>query len=249
MGSVANPFYNTTTSLPSPSTASTANPYAPQVPMGTSASSSPGFSAYSSPYTTSSPTTPGIVAPSQNPNSGEVGVSGTGASLGFPTTTSGQQQLQQSLNKTYGSGLGTMLYNFLASGAGYNQSAINNLISAMQPGFESAQQNLMQQFSAGGNRFGSGAQIGLASLQSQEQLDVGQLESQMYEQSVNDYINVLMGASSADATRILQSGSGSILSGLLGSGLLSSIGGSTLEGLSGGGGLSDVLSSIAGGLE
>lgn len=157
------------------------------VPVGTTA---PG---------TGSPTATGSSAGANTPSS-------AGAALGVPTTTAGQNKLLQSLNKAYGSGVGTMLYNFLAGGAGYNQTAINNLIASLQPGFNTDQTNLMQQFSASGNRFGSGAQIGEATLEGQEQLDVGQLETQMYEQSIQDFINVMMGAASGSNARKLQAG-------------------------------------------
>ncbi len=42
----------------------------------------------------------------------------------------------------------------------------------------------------------------MADLASQQQLQVGELETQMYEQSVSDYISVLMGAAGMDAKRI-----------------------------------------------
>jgi hypothetical protein len=153
---------------------------------------------------------------------GTTGVSGVGQSLGFPTDKYGQNKLLQTLNKAYGTGLGTMLYNFLASGAGFNQDAINNLIASLQPGFELDQQNLLSSFSAGGNRFSSGAQLGLSNLQGAEQLDVGNLETQMYEQSVTDFINVMLGAASGSNARKLQAGAA-------GSGLLSQIVGAGLS--------------------
>jgi hypothetical protein len=97
--------------------------------------------------------------------------------------------------------MGELVFSFLQSGAGYNPQAINNLLAGLQPGFERQTQNLMQQFSAGGNRFGSGAQIAAGDLASQQQLQVGELETQMYEQAVSDYMNVLMGASGASTQR------------------------------------------------
>jgi hypothetical protein len=161
-------------------------------------------------------TAPGAGSPIINrTNSGANTPSAGGAALGVPTTTGGENKLLQTLNKAYGAGLGTMLYNFLAGGAGFNQTAINNLIASLQPGFELDQQNLLSSFSAGGNRFSSGAQLGLSNLQGAEQLDVGNLETQMYEQSVQDFINVMLGAMSGSNARKLEAGQAT--SGLIGS--------------------------------
>lgn len=180
----------------------TSMPMLPQGAVSTSATSGiPSFYG-------ASPTTPGggtgIVAPANNPKSGAVGITGTAAGLGLPTTTQGQHQLWDQLSKTYGSGMATTLMNFLASGAGFNQDAVNNLIAALKPGFTTDQQNLLTEFSAGGNRFSSGAQFGLSNLEGQEQLDIGQLETQMYESAVQNYMDILSGTSSADASRIAQ---------------------------------------------
>ena len=148
--------------------------------------------------------TPSVPATSLGTSQGAGSVGGVAQSLGFPTNNKGQNNLFKNLQKTYGAGIATTLMNFLSSGAGYNQTAINNLVAGLQPGFNLDQQNLLQNFSAGGNRFSSGAQLGLSNLEGQEQLDVGQLETQMYEQSVQDYINVMMGAAGASSQMQLQ---------------------------------------------
>jgi hypothetical protein len=124
--------------------------------------------------------------------------------------------MYQSLQKTYGAGTAHAILDFLTTGAGFNQDAINNLFASLQPGIERGTENLETQFSATGNRFGSGAQIGTADYLSQVQLNEGQLETQMYEQSVNDYINTLMGVAGGNASRIANSPStlDNILSGL-----------------------------------
>jgi hypothetical protein len=131
-------------------------------------------------------------------------VSPLGGALGVPTTGEGENKTLNSLNKTFGAGLGTAIYNFLAGGAGFNQDAINNMLAAMQPGFNQANENLITQFGSSGNRFSSGAEIGLADQQSQQVLSEGQLETQMYEQSVNDFIGVLMGSAQLSANRKAQ---------------------------------------------
>jgi hypothetical protein len=212
------------------SVSSTANPYAPVMTTG-GTGTIPGASPYNStspasgllPFQSTGGPTSGTGTPVPlsgtatgagsptvtNSSAGATTPSSAGAALGVPTTTGGENKLLQSLNKAYGSGMGTMLYNFLAGGAGYNQTAVNNLIASLQPGYEQDQQNLLSAFSAGGNRFGSGAQIGEATLEGQEQLNIGQLETQMYEQSVSDYINVMMGAASGSNARKMQSSAAS----------------------------------------
>jgi hypothetical protein len=124
--------------------------------------------------------------------------------------------LQKNLISTYGKGMGAALFQFLQGGAGFNQDAINNLFASLQPGIERGTESLMEQFSTSGNRFGSGAQIGEADYLSQVQLNEGQLETQMYEQSIQNYISTLMGTGSANASRMANSPSFmDTLSGLL----------------------------------
>jgi hypothetical protein len=199
--------------LPSgPSSTSSSSPVVnPYNPQGTTSTFSLPFAADSGPYASTSllapPGSTGTSAPPPNTGSsgsGATGVNPIGAGLGMPTTGKGENKTLQSLNKTFGAGLGTAIYNFLAGGAGFNQAAVNNLIAALQPGYQQDQQNLMTEFSAGGNRFSSGAQIGLSNLESNEQLNTGQLETQMYEQSVNDFIGVLMGSAQLSANRKAQ---------------------------------------------
>lgn len=151
-----------------------------------------------------------------------------------------------SLKKTYGDGMAHMLMNFLQSGAGYNQSAINNMLASLQPGIERGQENLMEQFSASGNRFGSGAQIGLGDYLSQVNLNEGQLVSQMYESALQNYMNVMMGTANTDAGRIANSPStmDSIMGGL---GLASTGAGALADAGVGsaGGGVDSVLAGLA----
>jgi hypothetical protein len=142
-------------------------------------------------------------------------------------------RLFDSLKKTYGDGAAHALLDFLSSGAGFNQNAINNLFASLQPQIERGTENLMSQFSASGNRFGSGAQIGLGDFLSQVNLNEGQLETQMYESAITNYLNVLMGTSGKGADRIAASPSGldSILGGI-------GVGGQAA------GGLSSIISAI-----
>src|SRR5882724_804505 len=104
-----------------------------------------------------------------------------------------------SLKSTYGDGMAHMIMDFLMTGAGFNKDAVNNLLASLAPGIERGQENLMEQFSVSGNRFGSGAQIGLADYLSQVNLNEGQLITQMYEDSLNKFMEVMMGTSSQHA--------------------------------------------------
>jgi hypothetical protein len=227
-----NPTGNTlTVPFGSPVSLSGGNPMMPQVPSGvTSTVNNPYSGGVSTPTNSSNTalTTSGITfgadqspygapvvpgggsptVPPNNPTAGSVGVNSISQSLGAPSTTQGQHQVWSGLAKTYGAGFATALQNFLNSGAGFNQDAINNLLAALQPGFNQDQQNLLQNFSSSGNRFSSGAEIGESNLMSQENLDVGQIETQMYEDAVNNYIGVLTGTAGQTASRIQNQTSG-----------------------------------------
>jgi hypothetical protein len=112
------------------------------------------------------------------------------------------------LKGTYGDGMAHMILDFLTSGAGFNQQAINNLLASLQPGIERGQESLMSQFSASGNRFGSGAQIGLGDYLSQVNLNEGQLITQMYESALNNFMEVMMGSSGMTSKANMNSPSG-----------------------------------------
>lgn len=185
--------------------ASGTNPYMPFInpTAATSSGTNPnpyaaGFPANEGGYPTGNPAgsgSSGSTPPAFGGDKGLGPVSQNAQNLGFPADNRGQKELFTNLKNTFGEGMATTLMNFLSSGAGFNQQAINNLIAAMQPGFNKANQDLLQNFSAGGSRFSSGAALGLSNLQSQEQLNIGSLESQMYEKSVSDYMDVMMGIS------------------------------------------------------
>jgi hypothetical protein len=200
------------------------------------------------------PATPGINAGPYGTSGGSPlpggGTNATGANASDPfgfgqMTNKDKGRMFDNLKKTYGDGMAHMLMDFLSSGAGYNQQAINNMLASLQPGIERGQENLMEQFSASGNRFGSGAQIGLGDYLSQVNLNEGQLVTQMYEDSLNKFMDVMMGTAGQNAGRIANSPSvwDSIMSGM---GLASS-GAKGLEAAGVGGG-SGTLSSILSGL-
>lgn len=205
-----NPTGNTTVPLvdnpPQIGSTSGTNPVLPtnNLPSGAPATNTydptsvvPTFGANSGPYSPTSLTT--------SPTASAGGTSGTPISAGgvggamAGMTQKGYNDFLHELDKTFGEGTGSMIASFLNSGAGFNQDAINNLFAALQPGYNRAQQQMVDQFSTSGNRFGSGAQIGLADLQSQQLLNEGQIETQVYEQSVSDYLNTLLNVGDTNA--------------------------------------------------
>jgi hypothetical protein len=237
-----------TSSVPSTGTSSGQNPVLPptNLPPGAPASN---------------PYAPGSAVPTFGANSGG-GYSPTNLVGGGGTPGSGSgssplggisnlspadaKRLHDELGATYGNGVAAAIMSFLQGGAGFNQAAINNLFAALQPGIERGTESLMQQFSTSGNRFGSGAQIGLADYLSQVQLNEGQIEAQLYETSVSDYINTLMGITGGTKEHLANSPSlfeqiTSPLADLTGSHTLPGFGGGSSSGGGGGGGIGQQL--------
>ena len=196
--------------LPSGPTSTVSNPYSAGLTPASTSTGTPavptaaGTTATPTNLLTGTTSAAPSAASTTNWGAGATGTSPIGAELGVPTDNTGENKTLQTLNKTFGSGLGTAIYNFLAGGAGFNQAAINNQFAALQPGYAQDQQNLLTEFGSSGNRFSSGAQLGLSNLQGTELLNEGQIESQEYETAVTDYINVLMGAAAPSATRKAQ---------------------------------------------
>ena len=183
----------------SPSGPASSNPYG-IVPTDV-ASSAPAFPANTGPYPSSTNLAPPAGSPTTNV--------GQAASSPFSFLQSMSpkdlSRLFDSLKKTYGDGMAHMLLDFLTSGAGFNQQAINNLLASLQPGIERGTESIMEQFSAMGNRFGSPAATGLGDFLSQVNLNEGQLVTQMYEQAINNFMDVMMGTASTGAKRIASS--------------------------------------------
>lgn len=219
-----------------PGSSKGANPLLPAMTPG-----GPSSTVNTNPYDIVSSSTPGVrptamtspsaTSPTFGANAGPypTGVPGatstTGGAAGTPAqfggflsgmTSKDISRLFDSLKKTYGDGMAHMLLDFLQGGAGFNQQAINNLFASLQPGIERGEEDLMSQFSASGNRFGSGAQIGLGDFLSRVNLNEGELETQMYESALNNFIEVMMGTATKGADRIAASPTGldSILAGI-----------------------------------
>jgi hypothetical protein len=167
----------------------------------------------------SNPYAPGSAVPTFGANTGggytSTNLAGGGSTTGKPGSSpsnilSGMspadiKRLHDELGNTFGNGVAAALMSFLQGGAGFNQDAINNLFASLQPGIERSTESLMEQFSTSGNRFGSGAQIGLADYLSQVNMNEGQLETQMYEHSIDNALSTLMGLTKGTETTLANS--------------------------------------------
>ena len=143
--------------------------------------------------------------------------------FGAPQTTAMQNDIAKGMQTAgFSGGVGTALSEFLMNGAGFNPAVAQALIAAMQPQIAKGQANLMGQFGAQGLAGGSPAALGMGDYLAQTNLDVGTLLSGMYEQSVNNYMDVLL------AGKTPQQQGGGIL-GALGS-LIGGIGGTSTGG-------------------
>jgi hypothetical protein len=232
MGSpISNPLYagftptnptGTQVAVPGSTSSSGQNPLLPST--GTSSSAPGSTNPLTAGFTSSTVPTFGANGPGATSLTGAPAMPATNVAqaasspIGGMSSMSPQDisKLYSGLSKTYGDGPAHAILDFLTSGAGFNQSAINNLFAAMQPQIERGTENLETQFSATGNRFGSGAQIGTADFLSQVNLNEGQLETQMYEQSIQNYLSTLLSTSQTGAQRIANTPStlDNVLSGL-----------------------------------
>lgn len=164
------------------------NPMIPAMPAGqgvnTAAPMPPGST---DPYSTSGATSalaslgaPGTGGANSNVGQGQFGYTGS--------------DLAQSFQKSgVAGGAGTALAQFLNTGAGYSPQVANALVAAMQPQFAKGASNLMEQFGAAGAASGSSAALAMGDYEAQTNLAVGQLLSGLYEDSVKNYMDVLMG--------------------------------------------------------
>lgn len=135
---------------------------------------------------------------------GSLGFGGTpsGGPGGGPSWTPNQNDFIKAMHKAgFSAGDAALLYNFIASGAGFNQGAVNQVLgatfAAQQPQINRGEADILEHFGSMGLGMSSPAAIGLGDYLSQVSLGQGQLAAQtemgMYEQSVADYLSVLMG--------------------------------------------------------
>jgi hypothetical protein len=165
-------------SVGSPSVGGNVNPFLPVPTGGTSVA--PMTSTSAQPVTTLGAT---------------AGLGGANPNTLFGGSTLSFGSLENNLTKAgYPGGIASLIASFLQSGAGFNPKVAQALIDAIGPSIERGTENIMEQFSAMGNRFGSPAAVGLGDYMSQVNLNIGEIFAQMYETSVSDYLSILTGA-------------------------------------------------------
>jgi hypothetical protein len=89
-------------------------------------------------------------------------------------------------------GIAALLAGFLQSGAGFNPQVAQALINALGPQIAKGKADISEQFSALGNRFGTAEAYGMGTFESDVSAEIGKIFAGMYEQSVSNYLNVLM---------------------------------------------------------
>jgi hypothetical protein len=173
------------------------------VAVPSSASSNPSIGGSSNPFLLPVPsgqssmplTTPAMPANTVGSTGTSTGLGGTNIYSGLWGGGQNKQGIIKALKGTgIPGGIASLLAEFMMSGAGFNPQVAQALINAMQPQVERGTENIMEQFSAMGNRFGSPAAVGLGDFESQVNLNMDQIFSQLYEDSVQNYLSILMGA-------------------------------------------------------
>lgn len=140
--------------------------------------------------------TAGGVGPGGDPTQAAAGLNpatifGSGASGGAvaPTAT---DFINSAYKAGYHYGDAMMLWNFLQGGAGFSPQVANAYIAAMQPNVQRQQASLLEQFSGMGNRYGSPAAVGMGDFMSQVNLNEGQIFAGLYQNAVQNYMDVLL---------------------------------------------------------
>lgn len=122
---------------------------------------------------------------------------GGSSSLGVPGSGGGFPGLPQvnghDLDKIYGKGVGQAIAQFLNSGAGFNQNVVRAEQNAAMPIEARGRENIMNAMGGHGLGTSSSAAIGLGDFETQFSSQLENLFAQQYEQSVSNYLNVLMG--------------------------------------------------------
>jgi hypothetical protein len=141
----------------------------------------------------------------------------TGGIPGGSSMFSGLPQISgKDLDKIYGKGVGGALAAFLNSGAGFNPAVIQAQQNAARPLEARGIENIMNAMGGHGLGMSSSAAIGLGDFESQFNAQLQSIFAQEYENSVSNYLNVLMGVKGDAKEHQAQSSNWmSILSGLV----------------------------------
>lgn len=204
------------------------NPMMPQMP------SNQQWPTLSSPYSFSANTGgSGAPAPMVNPMMGNMGGAlGENLARGFrasgvPTNIAGS------------------LADFLKSGAGYNPQVLQALIAQLQPQIQRGQADIMEQFGGMGLGQSSAGAIGMGDFMSQVNLNESQMATQLYEQAIQNYLQVMLGGTNYQNQQHQPGFWESFGENLLGKGVGALMGG--VGSLAGGGGFGAGVSNTLGG--
>lgn len=185
----------------------------PPTPMSSVMTGQPSIGGNTNPFLPTVPSgqqSPSLTSPSFPANSGPAGTPGLGGTNVYNLVGGDRSQtdLKKAFQQTGTPGaFADLLAEFLRSGAGFNPQVAQALINAMRPNIERSTENIAEQFSATGNRFGSPAAVGIGDFESQVNLNMDQIFAQLYEQSLNDYLTILTGAGKKAPTFGTQFGS------------------------------------------
>jgi len=168
--------------------------YVPGSPATPSTTPTSGTTPTATDTTLGATTAPPLTIPGGGPLGVTIGQNAPGVS---PKDTA---RLLKELQHVYGKGIGSALYQFLTTGAGYNPNVVEAEIQQMQPQIQRGYNTLQEQFAAAGAGGSSAAGIGGADYLSQVTADENALFAQQYEQAINNYMNILMGVKGEAAT-------------------------------------------------
>lgn len=129
------------------------------------------------------------MSPSGNPLSG----TNLASTLGLGANGGSAHDFVAAMRKAgFSAGVAGELWNFLQSGAGFNQDALNALFQSMQPQIQRGEEDILEQFSGMGLRNGSPAGVAFGDYLGQVNANQMKAEFDMYNQAVSNYMNVLL---------------------------------------------------------
>jgi len=145
---------------------------------------------------------------------GSFGQNPTGANIfGMNPNSNGYQWLSSnnsSLTKTYGKDSGSALGQFIQSGAGFNQNALNALFDSMQPQEYAQEATISNQQGDQGTRFSSANDFAQSNYQAQVNSTQTQAEFNQYDQSIQNMMSILMGSKNVpqqnNTSQLIESG-------------------------------------------
>lgn len=192
MGSMASPFFSN--NAPPPIPGGYGNPTGANIGFNIGATGKPSTSgAPAFPMFGPSNQTGLNASPFGTSNTGMAGLSsGLSGIGGVAAPGSKDDNLGHELVHAYGEGTGNAILQLLYKGM-FNPQTAQAFLSAMQPGVQRGQADILNAFGAGGQRFSSSAALGLGDFMSQVNLNENQTLAQMFEHSQDQELSLLQG--------------------------------------------------------